>query len=560
MEKYGIKIEKITEEFYPRYATFLKESESEEARGLGEEDLEEVKKHVKIDELDIVYALDGTRIDMKQLMFEMESAKTAVVTQSPEFAPYIHNFTPIYTWAIDTMATDGVRLFVNPKFGQELEWHGKIFVLIHEIMHCVLKHQDRLQGRDHYVFNVAGDYEINALIVDTIESFDESFIKNNINGLYDKQFLNWPAEKIYKHMEENGGLPEPPQPPPGGGPGGPPPPGGTPPPGGGPPQPPEGGQPGQPGEGEGEEEGGEPSDLDDVKGQTNIKKTPPKGKDAKEGAGGNEEDYAEVKDMMKPLDGGGTGAVIDKNLGKKIAEASGWEEHEMEEMDGENTTEKWDQASEDLTTRLENKSAGSGHGGGALRKALQILNRGDLNWMAKLRRFVGKALSAKAEPRIGNKKHLGKEYLRYAQKKKADAMRNIVVLVDVSGSMGNAVLNKIIGEINGIIFSKKAAQLTLAYFDDDVFGKYVQTIGKGGKFFLPKTFPAGRGTSFSRPLEWIKAKFKDKVELVIFFTDGYAEMPPKPRYGDKRFIWVVYNNPDFKHPFGRQINIKLGAV
>jgi len=84
----------------------------------------------KIEDYGKVVAKDGTIIDMSHLKNEMESAKTAIVSQSPLFAPYVHRFTPIYTWLVPTMATDGTRLFVNPLFADKLTWEQKIFVII----------------------------------------------------------------------------------------------------------------------------------------------------------------------------------------------------------------------------------------------------------------------------------------------------------------------------------------------------------------------------------------------------------------------------------------------
>ena len=70
----------------------------------------------KLEDYEIVYTLDGREIDMRHLIKEMESAKIAIIGKEPLLGPYIHNFVPIYTWLVPTMATDGTRLFVNPSF------------------------------------------------------------------------------------------------------------------------------------------------------------------------------------------------------------------------------------------------------------------------------------------------------------------------------------------------------------------------------------------------------------------------------------------------------------
>ncbi|NJO90551.1 MAG: hypothetical protein HC831_17505, partial [Chloroflexia bacterium] len=164
---------------------------------------------IRIEDCKEVQAADGTWIDMDNLDFEMESAKTAIVGQSPLFGPYIHEFRPIYTWVVPTMATDGIRLFVNPQFANELSWEAKIFVIIHEIMHCVLDHMGRTGTRDPQKSNIAADYEVNGVIIDTISDFDEAFIKS-IHGLYDKKYVNDSFEQIYNDLEKNNAWPKPP--------------------------------------------------------------------------------------------------------------------------------------------------------------------------------------------------------------------------------------------------------------------------------------------------------------------------------------------------------------
>jgi predicted metal-dependent peptidase len=497
---------------------------------------------------------------MKELRNEMESAKTAVVSQSPLFAPYVHNFTPIYTWLVPTMATDGIRLFVNPLFAQKLTWHQKIFVLIHEIMHCVLLHMERLKGRDPKLFNIAGDFEINDLIVDTISDFNEAFVKE-LGGLYDIQYLNHPVEKIYEDVKKNA----PPMPPnqnakgnQGSNKGGEPQPcpdcGGT-----GHQQPQPGQQPGQqPGEGQGEGEGegsgsgsgsGQPGGTCPSCGGSGKAPGQP-GDIGGAGQGGS----GSIYDQMGDYDPAGTGGVLTEEQGKKIAQESGYGEEEM--GPDISAKDKWNVESGKMMDDLEGKMKQAGKGkGSALLKTLQTLHKGDVNWKRLFRKYVATALSPETENRIGNKKHLGKEYIKHVEKNKYDAIKHIVVMVDVSGSMGQKVLERILNEINQIIFAKKVKKITVAFFDDGVDEKSVQVVERhGNKPWIPKDVHGGGGTSFQKPLDWIEENLKNKITLCTFFTDGYAPMPKKPPFANK-FIWLVYDNPGFQNPFGKMINL-----
>ena len=56
------------------------------------------------------------------------------------------------------------EIYINPAAGlSELECR---FVMAHELLHVGLRHDARVQGRDHYLFNVACDYVINGWLIE----------------------------------------------------------------------------------------------------------------------------------------------------------------------------------------------------------------------------------------------------------------------------------------------------------------------------------------------------------------------------------------------------------
>jgi predicted metal-dependent peptidase len=69
-------------------------------------------------------------------------------------------------WDIDTFATDGENLFVNPDFAASLEPAEVEGVLCHEVMHCALGHHARRRDRDPRRWNVACDLAVNPLLVE----------------------------------------------------------------------------------------------------------------------------------------------------------------------------------------------------------------------------------------------------------------------------------------------------------------------------------------------------------------------------------------------------------
>ncbi len=65
----------------------------------------------------------------------------------------------------ETASTDGVRIFFNPNFLDSISDSELDFVLMHEILHVVLKHCSRTGERDNERFNIACDIVVNSNIL-----------------------------------------------------------------------------------------------------------------------------------------------------------------------------------------------------------------------------------------------------------------------------------------------------------------------------------------------------------------------------------------------------------
>lgn len=144
---------------------------------------------------------DGTRytvIDMEKLLDDQNRAKTALVHLVPFFGAFTSKLRPVYTFHVDTQATDGYNLLINPLFTYNLNIEEKVFVLAHEIMHCVLNHMRRAKARhdDHEKSNIAADYECNVTLADGFKIVSQGILKG-IDALYNKNYLGWGYEKIY---------------------------------------------------------------------------------------------------------------------------------------------------------------------------------------------------------------------------------------------------------------------------------------------------------------------------------------------------------------------------
>lgn len=147
------------------------------------------------EDYDTIKCPNGQVIDMQKLLNDQSRAQVALVNLMPVFRGFVSRLRFIYTFKVQTQATDGFNILVNPQFTYNLSMSEKVFVMAHEIMHCLLNHLRRGKGHDHTKSNIAADYEVNITLVEMgLASIGD--IKK-IGALVDEKYKNWGYEKIY---------------------------------------------------------------------------------------------------------------------------------------------------------------------------------------------------------------------------------------------------------------------------------------------------------------------------------------------------------------------------
>ena len=158
----------------------------------------------KWEDYDTIKCPNGQIIDMQALLAEQQNAKVALIRVMPWLGGFIGRLRFVYTFRVQTQATDGYNLFVNPQFTYNLNLLQKTFVLAHEVMHCLLNHMRRAQGRgdDMNKANVAADYEANIALAD-VPPFSVKMIKD-MHALIDENFRTLSYEEIYDKVSSSG--------------------------------------------------------------------------------------------------------------------------------------------------------------------------------------------------------------------------------------------------------------------------------------------------------------------------------------------------------------------
>lgn len=97
-----------------------------------------------------------------------------------------------------TAATDGRKLYYNREFIKSLTPDELLFLIGHEVLHCVYDHLGRKGSREHKLWNMANDYVVNYTLV------KEKLGDMPKGGLYDDKYTDeMTSEEIYRLLEQN---------------------------------------------------------------------------------------------------------------------------------------------------------------------------------------------------------------------------------------------------------------------------------------------------------------------------------------------------------------------
>lgn len=145
-------------------------------------------------------------VDLQEVRERMVVARYKLLTNEPFYGTIAINL--ILTMVdkdhkyVRTAGVDGRHMYYNPNFIDALDDDELLFLIAHEVMHCVLGHLTRRGKRDPDSWNRAGDYLINYILVrDRIGKFP------GVGGLYNEDYGNMVTEELYEiiHEQKQGG-------------------------------------------------------------------------------------------------------------------------------------------------------------------------------------------------------------------------------------------------------------------------------------------------------------------------------------------------------------------
>ncbi len=216
-------------------------------------------------------------------------------------------------------------------------------------------------------------------------------------------------------------------------------------------------------------------------------------------------------------------------------------------MDGEGTQAEQDQQAAEWKVKVAQAAQSAKMMGklsvGMERLVDEVLNP-KVDWRDVLRRFVEKCKNDQRTWARPNRRFLSQGM--YLPSRDGEAMGNLVVAVDCSGSIGKDDLNQFAAEVLTIHEDHKPKKLTVMYFDSSI--SHVDEFGRDDSVHIKAH--GGGGTAFSPIFAKIEELDCDPVACVVLtdlYCSDYGNMPGYP------VLWVSYG--DDKAPWGEVVKM-----
>lgn len=185
---------------------------------------------------------------------------------------------------------------------------------------------------------------------------------------------------------------------------------------------------------------------------------------------------------------------------------------------------------------------------GDIERMIEELFQPVILWKDILRRFMTEKCNDDFSWTRGNRRFLA-QGLYLPTRQSDNAMGEVVVCIDTSGSIGEKELNEFSAEIKGIIEETNPSEVIVMYCDSRV--AHVDRFPQGSEVMFAAH--GGGGTDFRPPFKWLENK-QIVPKVFVYLTDGYGNFPeeelPYP------VMWCI-NNGDVVPPHGEHLIISV---
>ena len=411
----------------------------------------------------------------------------------------------------ETAATDGVRIFFNPKFLESLSNDELDFIMLHELLHVVLFHIHRGTELEPERFNIACDIVVNSNIMLEKSIINPMFLQglgkmNHLtpSGVEGHLFT---AEAVYEMIpivKKINIIKGP---------------------------------------------GSASSDCDNMResedgDNNNTNPQDSNDDDDKNGQGENTEVYLEGRTIQKV--GKASDGFADDHT------RWGAEKIETDSFLRDVWVKNIMDAAEAIS--IQDSSKGRGRLPAFAERLIDKLKNPQTDWRTILNDFIQEEINdysfSPPDKRFGDTPFYLPDF-----NEKDDVVKNILFMIDTSGSMSDDAITTAFSEIHGAVlqFGGKLSG-KLGFFDAAI----IEPIPFEDVEELKAIRPAGGGgTDFQIIFEYVAQHMQDELPVsIIILTDGYAPFPDQKLSMDIPVLWLL-NNTEVEPPWGKIARIKI---
>ncbi len=425
--------------------------------------------------------------DLTEIENKLSAARTRLILDKPFLGALVLRL-PMQaadpSWCVTT-ATDARKFYYNPEYIAELRSEEAQFVLAHEALHCALSHFARREHRVKHRWDIACDYAINPIL-------NDEGLKPPPGSLMMREYRGMTAEEIYPMIEDN--------------------------------------------------------DMSETLDQHLYDKQD-------EAEGGQEQQQNPLENSPQKSSGDGSGQA--QTEPKSGSQSDGSSKQQQQTADGsgqarpetgaETQAEAVQQEAppplsetekDDLHVQWQQRLAGAaqqaqqaGKLGEGMARMIDFFLQPTLPWRVLLARYMNsiarddysytRPSSRRGDPAIYPS-------LRSAQ-------MNVVLALDVSGSVQQQELNEFVAEIDSLK-SQVRARVTFLTCDAKITGDSPWIFEAWEHCQLPQRIIGGGATDFNPVFDWVEHN-DIRPDLLVYFTDAEGKFPPaEPPYP---VIWLV---------------------
>jgi len=425
---------------------------------------------------------------------KLATARTKLILEKPFLGALVLRLPMVRAkddWC-DATFSNGRKLYYNEHYIDALTPDQTQFVLAHEALHCALSHFARRQNRVQHRWDMACDFAINPMLIN-------DGMKPPVDANYMREYDGMTAEEIYPMLEDNDNDQER--------------------------ELEQNLNPDSDNEKD-DDSGGTPDQHDQREGRDQKQKSDSKGQ--------GEEDGGAREDNSDKGDGAG------KKQEGPPEEGEG-EPDPLTPQEIESLSLQWQQR----MASAAQQAIQAGKMGGSMARMVDHLLQPRLPWRMLLSRYMTmvarddytymRPSSRRGDPAVYPS-------LRSAQ-------LNIVVALDISGSISNNEINEFMSEVDSIK-AQMRARITLLVCDSKLADGCPWLFEPWDEFTMPQKFKGGGGTSFKPVMEWAEEQ-DEAPSLIVYFTDAQGEFPEKePTFP---VVWLVKGKTPV--PWGQRVQL-----